>query len=473
MTLHAFFTGRPAARRALPRHSVTYGVLATLLVTGVAAPQSPPALTLDAVLSSAARQHPLLDVALAQVAAARGSRRTAGTLPNPVLTYWTESAPFPFQAARPELERETQAYATMPLEFLYQRRPAVRGADARINAATADLSRARQTIALDAARAFYRVAAAQVTVDGLLDVRARVTDLIAYNTARVREGKTAEADLIRTQVEEDRVDATLALAGTELTTARAMLIPFLGDPTAVTDSVRVRIDDDSTMRVGTMPSPATSLASLMATARAARPDILAARERVAAADADAAYQRTLSLRQVGATFGSKRTAGITSMIAGFTLPFPLLDRNRGAVEQATAMQRAATAELAWTERRAASDVQAAYATAQALSAQATRLRGSMLSRAEESQRIALAAYQEGAINLLQVLDASRTLADAQQTWYRLLFAERESHLALRAAIGDATLGAPPDDPARSKRADQSGATPATAPSHTRPTGERP
>lgn len=434
--------------------------------------QQPRVVTLDSVLTAAANQYPLLDAARARVAAARGARRTAGALPNPVFTYWIESAAFPFQSSRPELQLETQTYATLPLEFLYQRRSALRSADANIDAAAADYSRARQAVALDAARAFYGVAQAQVAVDAASDVRDRLGELVTYNAARVKEGKTAEADLIRAQVELDRVEATLTLAGMELIHARARLSPFLGGDVGASDTIRVTVDDLPAAVAGAAATPVLSLDVLLTTARVARPDLAAARARVVAAEADANYQRALTIRAVGATFGSKRTAGVTSMIAGLTLPLPLFDRNRGAVQQTTALQRAAEAELALADARVAADVRAALTTARALSTQITRLQPTMLARAEESSRIALAAYQEGALSLLQVLDATRSLAEARQTWYRLLFAERESRLALRAAIGDPTLGAVTTPESGRRRDDARSPTPFSmgAP---RATGDRP
>ena len=60
---------------------------------------------------------------------------------------------------------------------------------------------------------------------------------------------------------------------------------------------------------------------------------------------------------------------------------------------------------------------------------------SFLSRAEESSRITLAAYQEGAATLLQVLDATRTLASARLSYSRTVFAARESLFELMIAAG--------------------------------------
>lgn len=62
--------------------------------------------SLDAVLTAALAQNPLVGAARAQVAAAEGSRRTAGTFPNPVATYWTENTRFPGQGPLSNVDRE-------------------------------------------------------------------------------------------------------------------------------------------------------------------------------------------------------------------------------------------------------------------------------------------------------------------------------------------------------------------------------
>ena len=414
---------------------------ATLLLggwTSVAVAQDHAELGLHAALQRALAQHPLVEAARARVAAARGARLTARTLPNPVLTYWTENLGGPGRGAPNALDRETQVYATLPLEPLFQRWPRMRRADEDVRAADAELARARQMVALDAARAFHRVAAAQIAVDAAEDIRGRLAELVTFNQARAEEGVAAEADLIRTRLELDRVAASVTLERVELARARAELAPYLGGEltTFGNDSLRVVIEDTAAAggEGGLRP-----LAELVARARVARPDLLASRARAGAARAEVGYQRTLTVRQVGATLGAKRTAGVTSVLLGVSLPIPLFDQNRGEVQRAVGERTAAEQELAWAERQADAEVAAAYEAARLLTEQARRLRSGFLERAEESRRIALAAYQEGAVSLLQVLDASRTLADARFTYYRTLFTQRQSVLELQAAIGASPL----------------------------------
>lgn len=401
--------------------------------------QGPAELGLHATLQRAVAQHPLVEAARARVAAARGARLTAGTLPNPVLTYWVENLGGPERGAPNALDRETQVYATLPLEPLFQRWPRMRRAGEEVRTADAELTRARQVVALDAARAFHRVAAAQIAVDAAEEIRARLAELVTFNQARADEGVAAEADLIRTRLELDRVAASVTLERVELARARAELAPYLGVEltTLGNDSLRVVIEDTATAGGG--EGGLRPVTELVARARLARPDLLASRARAAAARAEVGYQRTLTVRQVGATLGAKRTAGVTSVLLGVSLPIPLFDQNRGEVRRAVGERTAAEQELAWAERQADAEVAAAYEAARLLTEQARRLRSGFLERAEESRRIALAAYQEGAVSLLQVLDASRTLADARFTYYRTLFTQRQSMLELQAAIGASPL----------------------------------
>jgi cobalt-zinc-cadmium efflux system outer membrane protein len=114
---------------------------------------------------------------------------------------------------------------------------------------------------------------------------------------------------------------------------------------------------------------------------------------------------------------------------------PLFDRNRGEIQRATGERLAAEQELRWLERTIDGEIEAAYQAAERLSARVAAAQPTLLARAEESQRIALAAYHEGAATLLQVLDASRTLTDARLSVARLVAAASENVFELSVAAG--------------------------------------
>jgi len=138
--------------------------------------------------------------------------------------------------------------------------------------------------------------------------------------------------------------------------------------------------------------------------------------------------------------------GTNSMIAGLSLPFPLFDRNRGEVARATAEREIARFDLVAQERLATADVAGSLAAARLLTAQAEALArpgaDGLLARADEMRRIALGAYREGAIPLIQVLDAAQAWGATRLTYYRTLYAQHQAVLALIVATGGDLFTAP-------------------------------
>jgi outer membrane protein, heavy metal efflux system len=410
---------------------------------------SVPSLTLRDVLDSALTRHPLAEAARAKARAARGARTTARAFGNPILSYDVENAPFPGGNPISGVERETMTTATVPLESIVQRFPRTRRADAEVRAADADARVVRQQLALDASRAFFRTALAQVSIDVARDLTAWLDSVVAYNRLRVGEGAAAEADLIRAELERDRAAAQLTLHEAEHARMRAELATFLGDLRADFPNVVVTVDDSPIPLPGFADSADQHAAdehdvplSVASVDLVRRPDVRAARERLTAAGASVSAERLTMVRQLGATFGAKRTAGTTSMVAGLSVPLPIFDPNRGEIVRASAERDAAAFDLAARERAARAELIGAYEAARLLTERASLLarsrdgRPSFLARADEARRIALGAYREGAVPLLQVIDAARTWGEARLTFYETLYVQHESVGTLLAARGD-------------------------------------
>ena len=400
--------------------------------TTLAAQGQASVLTLRALLDSVQAGHPVAAAAEARVRAARASRITAGAFGNPTLSYQVENTPFPGGRPLSGIDREAMAMVMLPLEPIVQRGPRARRADAEVRVAEATASAARQRVALDAARAYYRVALAEVGVATARDLSAWLDSVVTYNRARVAEGVTAEADLIRSGIERDRAVADAAMQEAERAQARSELASFLGSPSrARIGSLTVTLDD--TLFTLSVPTPGDANGS------SARPEVRAARERLESASAGVATEQRSIVRQLGATIGAKQMQGTTSMIAGFSLPLPVFDTNRGEIQRATAERDAASFEATNEERMAAADLSGAAEAARLLTESARHLSAGgadgFLARADEGRRIALGAYREGAVPLLHVLDAARAWGDARMTFYRTLYAQHLSVLTLLVAEG--------------------------------------
>ena len=386
--------------------------------------------TLREVFDSVRSNNPLLGAANAHVRAARGDLSSARTWSNPVVNF--ESQQMSEQGHGLPSQRETMTTAMLPLETFYQRGPRIQRAQALIRASEADVLTQRQQVALEAAGTFYEVALAQVNVSATRSLAQWFDTVVTYNSLRVREGVTAEADLIRSELERDHVLNELAMAESELARAEADLQTF----------VRVRQEPAGVqVEVDSLPlDTSRTLTTVM------RPEVEAARQRVVASEAAAAGEKRMFLRELGAMVGTKTMGGSTSLVTGFTVPFPLLDQNRGSISAARAERDAAKFDLEFEQRRADAARSGAERAARILSQRVAAFgsgQAGYLARAEEARRIALAAYREGGATLLQVIDAARAWREARDSYFETLFAQHRSVIRLLAAHGVDVLDAWP------------------------------
>ncbi len=411
-------------------------------------------LTLAELLGRVSREHPLMAAARARIRSAEGNRRTASVLPNPILAYQLENVRLPGGDPVP-MDREAMATATIPLEFIYQRGSRVGQANSEVRGAEAEARTIRQRLALDAARSYYETALAQVELSTARDLAGWLDSLVEYNRIRSREGVSAEADLLRAQLERDRAWAEVTMQEVKLAQARSELAGFIGDSLG---ALSPGVDPTVAIPGEPLPLPHSSSWNTQSTSDTApisalldkRPEVEAARERLSAASSGVGVARSLLIRELGAMVGLKRTEGTSSLMAGISVPLPIFDQNRGDVARAHAERDLAAAELSNTERTVGAEIRGALEAARLLSQRVELLAGNrggqpvrFLVRATEARRISVGAYQEGAVPLLQVLDAARAWGEARVTFYRTLFAQHESIVAVLAAEGTDLFSAVP------------------------------
>ena len=384
-------------------------------------------LSLRDLLIEVRSRHPALEASRARVRAARGNRAWAGAIDNPTFGVQLENVRVPGRLPVP-MDRETMYTAMLPLETIYQRGPRVRQAGAELAAARADTSNLALQLALDAAHAYYRTALAQLELETANDLAAWLDSVATYNRVRAREGLAAEADLLRSELERDRMMAEAAMRAADLAGARAGLAEFVPQ-------------SNVTPRVAAPAEPLALTADATGSS-APLPRVEALRQRLRAMDASVASERTMLIPQVGFMVGAKESVGRTSLVGGLSLPLPLFNRNGGRIARAKGERDAVAFELAREERAANAFLAAAAESSRRLSAEAITLGAkapgggsAFLARAEEVRRIALGAYQEGAVSLITVVDAARAWGDARITYYKLLFAQHEAVLAHFAARG--------------------------------------
>jgi cobalt-zinc-cadmium efflux system outer membrane protein len=124
------------------------------------------------------------------------------------------------------------------------------------------------------------------------------------------------------------------------------------------------------------------------------------------------------------------TSGIS-----FGIPIFFWQHQRGEVAGARHREAELTANINDIRVQISLDVQTAFANASIALRQAIFIRDQLLPEATEVYRVASASYGLGGSSALDLLDAKRTLLDAQRQYADALGAANDAEAALELAIG--------------------------------------
>ena len=422
--------------------NVKLHVAGTLLVSagltlGLWAQHLPKTLDLDQAVEMALSRHGGLDAARAAIEARAGSTRQAGLLPNPVFSLQTENWRFygtpGFSASR---NLDVFAWVGLPIETAGKRTRRVELAEADERIAEHKRQRVAWGIRQSVKKAYWEVLAAVSDVEMLARSRETLQRLENYHEVQVRQGAMAEVDLIKVRVEAGR--AALAVSGAEMEVGRGKiaLLEAMGIPELNTD-FEVRQPEARPVNLSWDAARATR--QTVETALVHRPEILIGRAHVERARANVALQRSLARPNVTPYLGYKRNNAFHTLIGGFSISLPVRDKNTGRIEEALAEVRRRKADLRAVEARIGAEVAAALETVRRRQEILRSMETGMLDHARETSRIAQAAYQEGGVELLEVLDAQRAQNEISLFYARSALDYQLSWVDLETAAGTSKL----------------------------------
>ncbi len=359
-----------------------------------------------------------------QVDAVRGSLVQAGLRPNPRL--YLQSEDLRPWASNFDFPNQTEDYANVGQLFELGGKRARRLdlAEANVRQAEANRVLMNQQIAGRVAAAYWTAVASEGIEELLQEDLHAVDEIVRYNKARVDAGAMRGIDLIRVQIERDRLLLALETARREVALSRIELFRQIG--CAPDDRVKLADSLDSTA-----PLKTESIAIVLA----ARADVAAAHEAVTAAEADVRLQRALSVPDLDLLAGYKRNSGENTAYSSVQLPLAFRNRNQGEVARAQASVRMAEDRLQQLNLSVTADVagaQEAYTRQQAV---VRDILPDMQARAKQNLAIMDDAYRTGGVDLLRYLDAERTAFDVEVTALRTLAEFQQAGLRLQLAYG--------------------------------------
>jgi outer membrane protein, heavy metal efflux system len=298
-------------------------------------------------------------------------------------------------------------------------------ADLTVSAAEAQFADTMRRGIAQVKRLYYTALLARYTVDVAMENRQTFEQLVQFNLARFREGAIAESEVIKVRLERIKFDAAIRQAELIRRQANIRLLEQLGESTFTKDIT-------GQMDFGPIKG---DLESLRQTALLERPDIQAAQRELEAANERLVLEQERAKPDITPFVGYKRLAGDNTILFGFSTPLKIRDRNEAGIARAAADVKAAQSQLELSRNRAIAEVEAAYSAFEAARDQVQTFRNELLNEADESRSIALAAYQEGATQLLPLLDAQRTRTEVRQQYFRTLFDYQTGLIDLELAVG--------------------------------------
>jgi outer membrane protein, heavy metal efflux system len=383
-------------------------------------------LTLDRVIDRFLQRNLSIEAARYQVDVARAEQIAARIRPNPGFTFSAENLKVSGDTPFNRLYEVTTTYA-QTFELGGKRRLRREVADLIVSVADAKLADVLRQRMFDVKRAYYEAVLARHAQFNAMENRTSFDELIKFNKVRFEEGAIAEGELLKVKLERVKFDSAFAQAELAQRQAVIRLLHLLGE----TDFSRV----EAVAGELNFAPINLDLASLKDMALRNRPDVKGAEFEVTLAERRITLEHARNSMDITPFAGVKRVGIDNTVLFGVTIPLRFNDRNQGGIARAAAEEKVANTELTIARNRALADVESAYRAYETARDQVTTLQLELLQQANESYAIALAAYQEGASELLALLEAQRTRAEIRQQYYRTLFDYQTSILMLEQAVG--------------------------------------
>lgn len=127
---------------------------------------------------------------------------------------------------------------------------------------------------------------------------------------------------------------------------------------------------------------------------------------------------------------------------GVAVPLPILDRSKGRQREAKAEAQVAQAHQEATELRLRRDWSIARQRLRSAAEQVTRHRERILPKADEALRLVQIGFEQGKLDVIDLLDIQRTTAEARLAYQRALLELNLAQAALEALIPPATAASP-------------------------------
>jgi outer membrane protein, heavy metal efflux system len=414
--------------------AVTSLILTLSLALGICAQTTtivfppPDFVSLESATDQFLKKNLSVQAARLEVGVAEAERVGARLRPRPGLTVSAENLRLSGETPASRLQ-EYGLTVAQPIELGNRKTLRTEVAERTIAVSEARLTEVLRRQLFDLKRTYYESVLARVLLNIEHENRDNFEGLVKFNTARFEEGYIAEGELLKVRLERTKFDFAVANAELTFRKAKIRLLELIGEP----DYERAaRIEVNNQLQA---PKAELNLAALKDSALANRPDVKVAEAELSLVESNIKLERSRAKGEVTPYVGYKRVGVDNTVLAGVTVPLPLGNRNQSGIARAEAEQKVAQTNLALARNRALAEVDAAYRAYETAREQVRAYEAGLLRQADESREIQLGAYQEGAAELITLIDAQRTRTEVRANYYRAIFDYYTSLFQLELATG--------------------------------------
>jgi len=379
--------------------------------------------SIDQIVELALEKNPSLSSAISSIDNVEGELRSAKAYPNPEVE---------FSLAKGEslednsTKTEYGIAVTQPIEWPLKRHYRRKAAEHAVEVTKFEKEAVRVEIIFTAKQLCYLVLLAKKDREIAKQNLDTSRTLLSIIERRVELGESRELDFIKARVETLKIERDLIRTEINLSTVKGILNRFLAD------SLGEKFDIDEELRP---PSTIYSLNELTRSVVDFNPQIKAQKAEITRAGFLLQEQKHLRFPDIVLQGFYEREIDKTSLGGGIGIQIPLWNLNQGGIQSARAQERRASLDLKLLEIEIGNRLEDQYKNYKIAFDQSKIFSGELLDRANRSLEIAQFSYEQGEIELLDVLDALRTYRDTLREYIQILYEFYISEITLEKISG--------------------------------------
>ncbi len=388
-------------------------------------------LTLEEAVRLALERNQSLRAQRLAIDQARANEITAALKPNPVFANNNEDFPiFSPSDLTWENVRTNQEFTfsvNYTLERGGKRLKRVQVAQDTTDVTAKTVNDAERQLRFQVAQAFINVLLAKSNLKFAQDDLQDFSKVVEVNRNRLTAGDISEADYLKIALQKLQFEQDVSGAEVALVQGKAALRQLVGYETVAED---YDVVGELAHKKYTVTENSLEQQALLS-----RPDYQAAQSAVKLANDTVTLAYGNRARDL--TFGGeyKRNGPVNGLGAGLAIEIPIHDRNQGEIARSKVAVNQAMEAADATRFGVLTDVRSAYAGFNTNEKVVSLFESGYLDQATQSREISNYAYQKGAANLLDLLDAERSYRATQLAFRQALAALMASVEQINFAVG--------------------------------------